>query len=205
MHPGSFDTGLLDVMAEHGNVCRYFDLPVQHASDRVLRNMGRGYTSAQVENIIGSIRARLPDAVLRTTVMVGFPGETSEDFERLCEFVEASEFDHLGAFKYSDFEDLPAHHLPAPVSDDVAAVRYERIMGLQKKISLEKNRRYIGRSIPVLVEAATAPGVYRGRARFQAPEVDGVVTLRGGHPLVGSVVTVTVTGASHYDLDGIVE
>ena len=184
-------------------ICPYFDIPVQHASDSVLKRMGRHYGRKELIRLFESIRATVPEASLRTTVIVGFPGETDADFELLLSFVKEIRFDHLGVFIYSDADDLPSHHLPDPVPAAVARRRHNRLMAAQKKISTENNRSHLDKIIPVLVESAPEKGVYMGRTRFQAPEVDGVTIIHADQLEIGDVIRVRITDTLEYDLIGV--
>lgn len=202
-HPDRVSDRLLDVMAAGENICRYLDIPVQHAAARVLKAMGRRYRKEDVLALLSRIRSRMPDAAVRTTVLVGFPGETDADFEELLEFVEAAQFDHLGAFIYSDAEDLPSHRLAGHVPAQVAQDRHDTLMMRQADISLAKNREKIGRQMEVLVEGRTEDGRFFGRTRYQAPEVDGVTFIESGTAEIGGFVQVRILDADEYDLTGV--
>jgi len=203
MHPEAVDDALLDSIASCGNICRYFDIPIQHSSDRILKRMGRRISAGRMEETFKAIRDAFPEAVLRTTVMVGFPGEQRADFEKLLDFITAVEFDHLGAFIYSDSDDIASHNLDAHVTAKTARRRYDRLMSVQAVISRRKNEARVGKICEVLVEEKAAEDVFVGRAWFQAPEVDGEVCFSGfaGHS-VGDRVKVRITGATEYDLEG---
>jgi ribosomal protein S12 methylthiotransferase len=195
-------------VASHPNICPYFDIHIQHASPEVLRRMGRRYGTQDLYRLFEDIRSRVKDASLRTTVIVGFPGEGRGDFDRLVEFVNAVRFDHLGVFVYSDSEDLPSHRLGRHVTPKTAHRRRERLMEIQADISLETNRSRIGEAFDVLIERKAAGGRYRGRTMRQAPEVDGVTLVRknsGGGLSPGQIVRVKITGADDYDLEGVCE
>jgi ribosomal protein S12 methylthiotransferase len=169
--------------------------------------MGRRYTGDDLRRLFKRIREFDPGAVLRSTAIVGFPGETPDAFDRLLDFVEEIRFDHLGVFTYSDAEDLPSHGLPDPVPASTAEHRYDEVMSLQRGISFEKNEERIGRIYPVLVDEAVEPGLYAGRGPFQAPEVDGLIDIQagegdGGPVKIGGFASVRITGALEYDLTG---
>ena len=202
-HPESITPAVIQTVADHPVICPYFDIPVQHASDGVLKRMGRQYKREDLLRLFENIRAAVPQACLRTTVIVGFPGETDADFDLLLSFVKMIRFDHLGVFIYSDADDLPSHHLPDPVPAAVARRRHNRLMAAQKKISAENNRRHLDRIIPVLVESAPEKGVYMGRTRFQAPEVDGITIIHADQLEIGDVIRVRITDTLEYDLIGI--
>ncbi|MDY6831292.1 MAG: 30S ribosomal protein S12 methylthiotransferase RimO [Thermodesulfobacteriota bacterium] len=203
MHPDTMDPDLIGVMAQRDNICSYFDVPVQHASDRILKRMGRRHTAADLHRLFDDIRRAAPDAVLRTTVMVGFPGEKPADFEKLLDFITGVAFDHLGAFIYSDDEALASHGLDGHVSAKTARRRYDRVMTAQIDISARRLAKRVGSREPVLVEEKTEDGLFLGRAWFQAPEVDGDICFSGaGDYAAGDRVFVHITGASAYDLTG---
>ncbi len=207
-HPESIHPEVIEAIAASPVLLPYFDLPIQHAGDRILKNMGRRYGATYLLDLFDRIRQRIPEAVLRTTVLVGFPGETEHDFEALMDFVRQVRFDHLGVFMYSDAEDLASHRLPDPVSPDVAQDRYDRLMALQMDISREKSQAHIGRQLDVLVEEAPEGDLWVGRTFFQAPEVDGVTYLRcpeGHHLTLGEFIRTTITDAMEYDLIGEVD
>lgn len=206
-HPESADEPLIKTVAENEKICSYFDLPIQHAADSVLRKMGRTYGREDLYRLFEKIRCHLPDAALRTTVIVGFPGETRQDFETLVKFIEDIRFDHLGVFSYSDSEDLASHHLPGHVPERIAEERHDYLMALQAGISRQKNQHYVGQTISVLIEEMPEAGLYLGRSCFQAPEVDGVTFVypsatKALKPNIGEFVDVTVTDAFEYDLAG---
>ena len=142
-HPESLDEETMIAVANHSNICSYLDIPVQHASDRILKAMGRNYTQKDLLTRFEHLRSIVPDIALRTSIMVGFPGETEEDFNMLLDFVKTIRFDHLGVFTYSDAEDLPSHRLPNHVHPKVSKNRYERLMSCQLEISRENLKKYI--------------------------------------------------------------
>ena len=201
-HPESLNEKLIKTIATHKNICSYFDIPIQHAGNPVLRRMGRKYTQESLFQRIENIRSHIPDAALRTTVIVGFPGETDEDFQTLKNFVEAVRFDHLGAFIYSDSEDLPSHRLKNHVRPSVARKRYDTIMAVQRGISMDKNAGYVGKTVSVLVEDMPEKNVFIGRTVFQAPEVDGITYIKCNGAPMGNFMDVTISDALEYDLVG---
>jgi ribosomal protein S12 methylthiotransferase len=202
-HPESITDAVIRSVADHPRICPYFDIPVQHASDAVLRRMGRQYGRKDLLRLFECIRTTVPEASLRTTVIVGFPGETDADFDLLLSFVKEIRFDHLGVFVYSDADDLPSHLLPDPVPTAIARRRHKRLMAAQKKISAENNLSYLEKIIPVLVESTPEKGVYMGRTRFQAPEVDGVTIIHADQLEIGDVIRVRITDTLEYDLIGV--
>ncbi len=201
-HAESIENSFIRTVAEHRNICAYFDVPIQHASDRILKKMGRNYSSQDLYRLFDKIRSSVPDAALRTSIIVGFPGETDKDYETLLTFINDIRFDNLGVFIYSDAEDLPSHKLPGHVPERVAIDRYDRLMSSQQKISLLNNRKHIGRLYDVLVEKWADNTYYKGRTFFQAPEVDGMTDIHSADLQIGSFVNVKIEDASEYDLTG---
>jgi ribosomal protein S12 methylthiotransferase len=207
-HPESIEDSFIKTVAAFPDVCSYFDIPIQHASTGVLKRMGRGYTRTNLSRLFDRIRTLVPDAVLRTTIIVGFPGETDKDFEELMDFAEEVRFDHLGVFIYSDSDDLSSHHLSNHVPHDVARDRYHQIMSAQSGISSENNQKYIGKIVKVLVEESLENNLFAGRTNFQAPEVDGISYINtSALPFdlkIGRFTDMRVTDAMEYDLMGAV-
>lgn len=203
-HPDSIQDSFIAAVKQYANVCPYFDLPVQHISPAVLRKMGRGYNAQKLYDLFAKIRREIPQAAIRTTLIVGFPGETEADLELLEDFVENVRFEHLGAFTYSDGEDLPSHHLKSHVPEKIAYQRMEAIMQLQRAISEEYTQSFLDKTVTVLLEEADEDGVYLGRTMWQAPEVDGLVYVhtQSDENLCGRFVQVKITDALEYDLVG---
>ncbi len=200
-HPDHFSKNLIAAVRDEEKACCYIDLPLQHISDPVLKKMGRRKRSAGIKKLINEMRKTIPSLWLRTTVMVGFPGETEEDFSRLLDFIKETEFEHLGAFRYSDEEGTRAFRMGAKVPPAVVEERYHRIMTAQSRISLKKNRALIGSPQMVLVEGIDRKQrAATGRTFFQAPEIDGIVYLTGENVSPGAMIEATITGASEYDL-----
>ncbi len=202
-HPRHLTPDIIRLMAGEEKLCRYIDIPLQHIADPVLKKMGRRITRKKTEALISSIRRICPDIALRTTFIVGFPGETERDFEALLSFAEDTGFDHLGAFQYRDEEGTPASRLPDKIPEKVKKERYNLLMRGQADISRKKNSRFKGREIQVLVEGISANEHYNLQARteFQAPEIDGVVYLK--EPVtIGSFQRVKITRTLTYDLVG---
>jgi ribosomal protein S12 methylthiotransferase len=200
-----FTEGLLKLMANEEKICPYLDLPIQHIDDEILKRMGRRSRSHEIYNLLEKIRAALPEISLRTSLIVGFPGETERHFRALSEFVEKVQFDHLGAFKYSPEEGTPASRLAGSVPESVKEERLGLLMGLQKRISLKKYRAMVGRRMEVLVEGqARQRRRLRGRLKTQAPEIDGSVLLKG-KAKPGDWVEARITKALPYDLIGQIE
>ena len=208
MYPDEIEDELLEAMRSSSKVVPYFDIPMQHANNRLLKMMNRRGTKEDVKALVAKIRAMFPEAVLRTTAIVGFPSETEEDFSELLDFIREVRWDRLGAFTYSKEEDTPASRLPMEVDEAVAAERLNRLMEVQKEISQESNLKKIGKTYEVLVEEKEAlTGRYRGRSIADAPdEVDGQVIFTSELPIEpGTFVPVRVTDATQYDLIGIYE
>lgn len=199
-YPDKVTERLLETMAELPNVCGYLDIPFQHAAPSVLQRMGRPGGVGDPRDVVSRIRATLPEVTLRTTFLVGFPGETEEEFEELLRFVEETRFDRMGAFAFSPEDGTPAVDLPDRVPTDVAEDRLDRLMGLQARVSFEKNRDLVGSEANVLVDEVDG-GVGIGRLTSQAPEVDGVVLVRA--PVAaGDLIRVRIVEAQDYDLVG---
>ncbi|WP_022666507.1 30S ribosomal protein S12 methylthiotransferase RimO [Desulfospira joergensenii] len=201
-HPSSLDLETIETVRDHANICSYYDVPIQHASSAVLKRMGRPYTRENLKDLFKLIRKTDPEAVLRTTLIVGFPGETQKDFKILLEFIHEIGFDHLGVFTYSDSEDLASHRLGDPVSAELAEQRHDQVMAAQAGISLQVNEKHVGRVYPVMVEENPEPGVYIGRTMFQAPEVDGVTFIYSDGLEIGTRFHVKITDAYEYDIAG---
>lgn len=194
---------LIHVMATEEKVCHYLDMPLQHASDKILRSMNRRSNKAKILDSIGKLRKAMPDIHIRTTLITGFPGEGEEEFEELLDFVEDVKFERLGVFTYSPEEGTPAAEMDEQVEEDIKEERKDAIMRRQMDISLEKNREKIGTTLEVLVEEKDFDGSYLGRSRYDAPEIDNQVLFtseRELHP--GDLVTVKITDAFDYDLSG---
>lgn len=203
-YPEMITEPLMEAMASLDKVCRYLDMPIQHSSDAVLKRMNRRTSQKDLRALIKNLREKMPDVVLRTSLIVGFPGETDEDFQILKDFVMEAQFDKLGVFEYSKEEDTPAAKLPNQVPKGIKKKRRDEIMVLQQQISLEKNQRRIGETLAVLIEEALeGEADYIGRTRGDAPEIDGVVYVQSKDPLKpGDIVAVKITGALEYDLMG---
>lgn len=201
-HPESIDDSVIRTVAHYANICSYFDIPIQHAGNTVLKKMGRHYSRDDLHRLIDRIRTTLPGAAIRTTVIVGFPGETDKEFGELIKFVEDVRFNHLGCFVYSDSEDLPSHSLPGHVPQAVAKERYDALMSSQVNISLVHNRKFTGKTVQVLVEERSEEGLFTGRTARQAPEVDGLTYIHANRLQTGCMTDVRITDALEYDLVG---
>ncbi len=199
LYPSAVTDALIDVLASGERVLPYIDVPLQHASDRMLKAMRRGTTPDRQRRLLARLRERIPNAVIRTTFIVGFPGETDEDFEELCEFVRESRFDRVGVFRYSDEEGTRAETLGNKVPVGVARARHRRLMELQRGLMRKGLEAQVGARVRVLVESGSG-GFSTGRLWSQAPEVDGMVLLKGD-ARVGEMVDATVTGVRSPDLE----
>lgn len=200
-HPLHVTPEMVEVIGREPGVIPYLDLPVQHADDSVLKRMGRGYSRSFLVSLIEDLRRRLPGLVLRTTVMVGFPGESESGFENLCSFVKETGFDWLGAFVYSEEEGTAATRWEDDVVEEEKQRRWREIMRMQSAITSELNRRRTGKVEQILVQGCTGPGVYWGRGYYQAPEVDGITILKSARPLqVGQMVKARLVEGKGYDV-----
>jgi ribosomal protein S12 methylthiotransferase len=203
-YPEEIGDELIDVIAAEPKICHYLDMPIQHASDQILKRMNRRATEDGLRETITKLRERIPDITLRTTLISGFPGETQEDFEELYRFVNEMEFDRLGVFTYSAEEDTPAASFPDQVPEDVAASRRDELMELQQEIAFEKAESLVGAEYDVMVEGYLPDeGVYVTRTYRDAPGVDGLLFLESNRDLMtGDFVRARVTGSKEYDLLG---
>ncbi len=201
-HPDSMDETLIRTVHEAGNICPYFDIPIQHASNRILKKMGRQYQKDDLFRLFDRIRSIASGACLRTTVITGFPGETESDFDELFHCIEKIQFDHLGVFIYSDSEDLASHSLGHHVPEDIATARHDAIMSRQMDLSARNNEKYLHQTLPVLIEEAPEKGLYVGRTVFQAPEVDGITYVQKDCLTIGGFADVRITDTLEYDLTG---
>ena len=203
-YPEEITEDLIRVIKEEPKVCNYLDIPIQHASDRILRRMGRKTDQADLRRIIGKLREEIPDICLRTTLITGFPGETQEDFEELLDFVDEMEFDRLGVFPYSQEEDTPAAEMEDQIPEEIKVERQSQVMELQQEIAFEKAEDMVGRVLTVMVEGKiTDEDAYVTRTYRDAPNVDGYLFLNTTATLMtGDFVKVLVTDSNEYDLIG---
>lgn len=201
-YPAKFPLDILPVIRDKKNICNYLDMPLQHASTNVLKNMRRGITRRATEELLDQIRQQVPDITLRSTFIIGYPSETEADVDELMEFLQQQQLDRVGVFKYSQEDDTYAYILGDPIPDDVKDARVQRVMELQGEISLSKNLAKIGTTQRVLIEEDLT-GEYRGRTEADAPEVDNDVYVRSDRPLtLGSFVDVTIDDAAEFDIFG---
>lgn len=202
-YPESITEELVKVMKKYDNICNYFDMPIQHASNSVLKLMNRHTTKEDIKAKVEMIRSYIPDATLRTTIIVGFPGETEEDFKELVEFAKEVKFDRLGAFAYSREEDTPADKLPNHLEEDVKIRRRDELMLVQQEISKELNAQKVDNEYEVLIEEQIEDKVYIGRTQGDAEEIDSIVYVKSDDKLnLGDFVNVKINNALEYDLMG---
>jgi len=218
-HPAHFTDELIDVIKNEPLICKYLDLPIQHINDKILKSMGRGTAKKDIIGLIDKLRAKIPDLVLRSSLIVGHPGEGQDEFTELMNFIRQVKFERLGVFTYSREEGSPAYNYPDQVSEAVKKRRFERAMQIQQEVSFEVNKRFLGRAMRVLIDEKNADkkGVYIGRTYADAPEVDGQVfvhirhcepcpTYAVGHvpprrwDKVGTFITAKITDTLEYDL-----
>ena len=205
-YPEEITDELIQVIKEEDKICNYLDLPIQHASDGILKRMGRRTSKEQLVEIIGKLRKEIPDIAIRTTLITGFPGETQEQHEELMEFVDEMEFDRLGVFTYSPEEDTPAAVMPDQIPEDVKEDRQAELMELQQEIAFDLAEEMIGREVLVMIEGKVADeNAYVGRTYKDAPNVDGLIFVESEEELMsGDFARVRITGALEYDLMGVI-
>lgn len=203
-YPEEITDELIDAIKRNPKVCNYLDMPIQHGADDVLRRMGRWTNREQIENTVSKLRKEIPDIVLRTTLITGFPGETEEDFEQLKEFVEKMQFDRLGVFTYSREEDTPAAEMDEQIEEEIKASRRDEIMQIQQDIAFDKSNSRVGEIYEVMIEGKLLDeGVYIARTYMDAPDVDGYVFIQSDYNLdSGDFVKVEITRSDEYDLIG---
>ena len=204
-YPEEIYDELIETIRDEKKICHYLDIPIQHASDRILKRMGRRTSKQELIDIVGKLRKEIPAIVWRTTLITGFPGETEEDHEELKEFVDEMEFDRLGVFTYSPEENTPAAEMADQVPEEVKEERRDELMELQQEISYDKGQDRIGQELLVMIEGKVADeSAYIGRTYGDAPKVDGYIFVQTGELLMtGDFAKVRVTGAFEYDLIGV--
>jgi ribosomal protein S12 methylthiotransferase len=204
LYPDGISDEMVDLVASRPNLVKYFDMPLQHINNEMLKSMNRRMTRAEIEKALTRIRTKIPHAVIRTQFIVGFPGETEEQFQELLGFVEAQEFDRVGCFMYSQEESTKAGQMPNQIDQETKQRRHDQLMDLQNQISRRKHKAFVGKQIEVLVEGYSEETdlLLVGRNSQQAPEIDGVTYLNDGTARIGDLVTVEVTDAHDYDLVG---
>jgi ribosomal protein S12 methylthiotransferase len=203
-YPRDFSDALIDVMANEERITKYLDMPLQHASDAQLRLMRRGRDKKFIQGLLAKLRDRIPNLVMRSSFIVGFPGETEDDFKELCDFVAEQRFQHVGAFEFSKEEGTTSFDLPNQLTARVKASRRKALMKIQRAISRDYQQNYVGKTIEVLVEGPhpETPLLLQGRHAGQAPEIDGAVVINSGEAKPGDLVLVKIEQAGDYDLVG---
>jgi ribosomal protein S12 methylthiotransferase len=202
-YPSKFPADLIEAFLRYPKICRYLDIPVQHSADSVLKSMRRGISGQSTKKLLLKLKKEIPELVLRTTFIVGYPNETEDDFRALCDFTEEMQFGRLGVFPYSQEEGTAAYSLGDPVPRSVKEERVARIMELQREISGKLNEALVGRTLPVLIDQREE-GYYVGRTQWDAPEIDQEVIVRTNKKLsAGTFVNATVTAAAEYDLEAV--
>ena len=204
LYPDGITLEMIEFIRASQKIVKYFDMPLQHINDAMLKRMNRKMTRSEIETVLENIRTLIPEAVIRTQFIVGFPGETPENFEELLHFVSEQKFDRVGCFQYSPEENTPGGKMQDQVSDEVKKFRHDALMEVQQNISRQKNKKLVGRTIDVVVEGPSEETelLLQGRYWGQAPDIDGVVLINEGEAQVGQVVRVKVTQALEYDLLG---
>lgn len=203
-YPAGFPMDVIEVMKKHDNICNYLDMPLQHGSTKVLKDMRRGITREKTTKLIEDIRAIIPDIAIRTTLIAGYPGETEEDFEEMMQWIEEMKFERLGIFPYSHEENTHAHNFEDDVPQEVKQKRAEDVMELQAGISWELNQKRIGKTYKVLFDKVE-DGYFVGRTEYDSPEVDNEVLVpvsEENHIRLGDFAEIEITSADHYDLYG---
>ena len=204
LHPAHISTEMINTIAKLPKVCKYFEIPIQHINDEILGSMNRKVTKERIIKIIAEIRSKIPGAVIRTTLINGYPGETEEKFNELKDFVTNMKFERLGAFAYSREEDTPAFDLEPQVSDEIAEQRKDELMQIQQDISEEFLAGLVGKKIDVIIDKKSSEKgfLFEGRSYFDSPEIDGVVFITEGNAEIGDIVKVEIIDAWEYDLIG---
>lgn len=199
-YPAKFPLDVLQAFQRYSKLCRYIDMPVQHIADNVLKSMRRGITQRATKELLWTVKKEIPDIALRTTLIVGYPTETEDDFKQLCEFVQEMKFHRLGVFMYSQEEGTGAYELGDPIPEKVKQERQEVLMEIQKQISEERNESLVGKTLNVLIDSYDGEH-YVGRTEWDAPEVDQEVLVHSDRALIpGQIISATVTDATEYDL-----
>jgi ribosomal protein S12 methylthiotransferase len=203
-YPDGISDDLIRIMRDEEKVCKYLDIPLQHISDPVLTGMNRRSSEADIRSLIGKLRTEIPGITLRTSFIVGFPGETEEDFKKLVHFVEEIQFDRMGVFCYSREEGTPAADMEDQVSERIKRERHKKLMRAQARVSFKRNRRLIGTMEHTIVEGYSEETelLLKGRTSRQAPDIDGLVYITAGSADVGDIVPLRITDSSDYDLIG---
>lgn len=204
LYPDGITPEMIQLIKNSPKLVKYFDMPLQHISNEVLKKMNRKMTREEIETVLMNIRQEIPGAVIRTQFIVGFPGETEEQFEELLQFIAEQQFDRVGCFKYSPEESTPGGKMPDQIDEETKQRRYEAVMEVQQNISRKKHRDFIGKTVDVLVEGYSEETdlLLQGRTSQQAPDIDGVVLINDGEAKIGDIVKVRITDSMEYDLIG---
>ena len=204
LYPDGITPEMIGLIKNSPKLVKYFDMPLQHINDQVLKNMNRKMTRQEITDVLTQIRAEIPEAVIRTQFIVGFPGETEEAFEELLQFVAEQQFDRVGCFKYSPEENTPGGKMEGQIDEETKQRRYEALMEVQQNISRERHKLFIGKTVDVLVEGYSEETdlLLQGRTSQQAPDIDGVVLINDGEAKIGDIVKVRITESMEYDLIG---
>lgn len=204
LYPDGITPELIDLIKNNKKFCRYFDMPLQHINNEVLKKMNRKMTREEIERALNLIRTEIPDAVIRTQFIVGFPGETQQQFEEILDFLVEQKFDRVGCFQYSPEENTPGGKMADQVSEEIKQQRFQAVMEVQQNISRDKHKAMIGQVLDVVVEGLSEETelLLQGRTSQQAPEIDGVVLINDGQANVGEIVKVRITDSMEYDLIG---
>lgn len=206
LYPDHIDDMLIRSIKNNSKVSKYLDIPLQHVNNNILRSMNRHTSRQSIETLITKLRKEIPEVIIRTTLIVGFPGETEEDFNELCEFIEKNKFDKLGVFPYSREEGTASYSYSNQISEEIKLNRLEKIMQIQKRISNELLRSKIGKTYKVLVENKIEDNLYEGRSYMDSPEIDGIIFIQSKSSLkLGQFVNVHIVDNLEYDLMGVVE
>ena len=204
LYPDGITPEMVQLIKNNKKLVKYFDMPLQHVNNEMLKRMNRKMTREEIVSVLNNIRVEIPEAVIRTQFIVGFPGETEEMFQELLEFVREQRFDRVGCFQYSPEENTPGGKMDQQVDEETKQRRHDELMALQQEISREKHRAFIGKTVEVLVEGFSEETdlLLQGRTSQQAPEIDGVVLINEGQANVGDIVKVHITDSMEYDLIG---
>lgn len=204
LYPDGITPEMVKLVKEKKNLVKYFDMPLQHINNEMLKRMNRKMTREEIVQAVHNIRSEIPDAVIRTQFIVGFPGETEEHFQELLDFVKEMKFDRVGCFKYSPEENTAGGKMTDQVDEDIKEDRFHRLMSLQLPISKKKHKAMIGQIVDVIVEGESEESelLLKGRTTQQAPDIDGIVYINEGDAKVGEIVKVEITDAMEYDLIG---
>jgi ribosomal protein S12 methylthiotransferase len=204
LYPDGITPEMIELIKNNKKLVKYFDMPLQHINNEMLKKMNRKMTRQEVESVLANIRREIPEAVIRTQFIVGFPGETEEQFEELLQFISDQKFDRVGCFQYSPEENTPGGKMADQLDEETKQRRYQAVMEVQQNISREKHRAFIGKTVEVLVEGYSEETelLLQGRTSQQAPDIDGVVLINDGEAKIGDLVQVRITDSMEYDLIG---